>query len=552
MKKYMICFVSALVLGFSSCDLMDLKPLDQLSEEDVWNDEELLQLYVNGCYNALQHGYRYTDMMGIYCDEMYTRSNDGRVVEYLAGTMDADNITGMGILNYWSTAYSYIRKINTFLEKAEAGSVPEEVKRPMIGEMKFIRAYIYAELIWRYGGVPIIEKVYGLNDDFGVERASYDKCVEFIRNELIEAQRMLPEQQPASEQGRASGDACQALLARVLLYWASPLNNPTNDRQRWTDAANAAWALIDKRYRLIDDYGDVFLSWNDEVIFARAFSQANSTEFATWAGRSGDNGQGVITPTQNMVNAYEMQATGLRPYVEQADGTLTLNAGSGYDPANPYAGRDPRFYASVLYDGSVWMGRETEIFYGGLDEANSKVSSQPWNATQTGYYLRKFLDESIPPTGSSVKMTSPWIFMRYAEVLLNYAEAKFEEGNEPTARFYLKQVRQRPGVNMPEVMDSGDALRERIHNERRVELAFEHHRFFDVRRWRVAERTETFPLQKMVITKDETSGTKNYDIQILKNREFRSYQLLLPIPRTEIEKSLNTLEQNDGYVKTAE
>ena len=335
MKKYMICFVSALVLGFSSCDLMDLKPRDQLFEEDVWNDEELLQLYVNGCYNALLHGYRYTDMMGIYCDEMYTRSNDGRVVEYLAGTMDADNITGMGILNYWSTAYSYIRKINTFLEKAEAGSVPEEVKRPMIGEMKFIRAYIYAELIWRYGGVPIIEKVYGLNDDFGVERASYDKCVEFIRNELIEAQRMLPEQQPASEQGRASGDACQALLARVLLYWASPLNNPTNDRQRWTGAANAAWALIDKRYRLIDDYGDVFLSWNDEVIFARAFSQANSTEFATWAGRSGDNGQGVITPTQNMVNAYEMQATGLRPYVEQADGTLPLRAGSGYDPADP-------------------------------------------------------------------------------------------------------------------------------------------------------------------------------------------------------------------------
>ena len=152
------------------------------------------------------------------------------------------------------------------------------------------------------------------------------------------------------------------------------------------------------------------------MIFARAFSQANSTEFATWAGRSGDNGQGVITPTQNMVNAYEMQATGLRPYVEQADGTLTLNAGSGYDPANPYAGRDPRFYASVLYDGSVWMGRETEIFYGGLDEANSKVSSQPWNATQTGYYLRKFLDESIPPTASSVKMTSPWSFMRYPEV----------------------------------------------------------------------------------------------------------------------------------------
>lgn len=221
----------------------------------------------------------------------------------------------------------FYEAIGIFQDQADLDSYPH-MGGAQPGDLKFIRAYIYAELIWRYGGVPIIEKVYGLNDDFGVERASYDKCVEFIRNELIEAQRMLPEQQPASEQGRASGDACQALLARVLLYWASPLNNPTNDRQRWTDAANAAWALIDKRYRLIDDYGDVFLSWNDEVIFARAFSQANSTEFATWAGRSGDNGQGVITPTQNMVNAYEMQATGLRPYVEQADGTLTLNAGS--------------------------------------------------------------------------------------------------------------------------------------------------------------------------------------------------------------------------------
>lgn len=551
MKKYIIYLISALAFGFSSCDLMDLKPLDQLSEEDVWNDQELLQLYVNGCYNALQHGYRYTDMLGVYCDEMYTRSNDNRVIEYLAGTMDADNISGMGILNYWSTAYSYIRKINTFLEKVQTGTVPKEVTRPMIGEMKFIRAYIYAELIWRYGGVPIITKVYGLNDDFAVERASYDQCVNFIREELIAAQSMLPEKQPASEQGRASGDACQALLSRVLLYWASPLNNPTNDKQRWTDAADAAWALIDKRYHLMNNYEDVFHTWNEEVIFARTFSQANSTDFANWSGRSGDNGLGIITPTQNMVNAYEMQATGLRPYIEQPDGTLTVNPQSGYDPKNPYVGRDPRFYASILYDGAVWMGRETETFYGGVDEANSKTSSQPWNATQTGYYQRKFLDESIPPTGSSVKMTSPWIYMRYAEILLNYAEAKFEEGDEETARIYLRQVRNRPSVNMPEITDSGNALRERIHNERRVELAFEHHRFFDVRRWKIAEQTETLPLRKMVITKDEASGEKSYDVQILKDREFQSYQLLLPIPRTEIEKSLGSLKQNDGYVKAS-
>lgn len=120
--------MSVLFLGFASCDLMDLKPLDQLSEEDVWNDAELLQIYVNSCYNAIPHGYRYTDMMGIFSDEMYTRSNDYRNQEYLGGAMDAENSTGMGILNYWSSAYSYIRKINTFFVKAEAGSVPENVK----------------------------------------------------------------------------------------------------------------------------------------------------------------------------------------------------------------------------------------------------------------------------------------------------------------------------------------------------------------------------------------------------------------------------------------
>ena len=194
---------------------------------------------------------------------------------------------------------------------------------------------------------------------------------------------MLPDKQPESAQGRASADACQALLARVLLYWASPLNNPTNIKQRWIDAADAAEKLIDTRYSLVDEYEDVFLTWNEEVIFARAFTQGNTTDFANWHARSGDNGAGIITPTQNMVNAYEMKVTGERPYTEKADGTLVLNAGSGYDPQKPFEGRDPRFYASVLYDGAVWMDRETETFFGGKDDANDPAAAQPWNATHT-------------------------------------------------------------------------------------------------------------------------------------------------------------------------
>ena len=160
--------------------------------------------------------------------------------------------------------------------------------------------------------------------------------------------------------------------------------------------------------------------------------------------------------------------------------------------------------------------------------------------------MRKFLDESIPPTGSSQNPTSPWIFFRYAEVLLNYAEAKFELGDEDTARKYLNMVRRRSSVQMPDVTDSGEALRKRIRNERRVELALEYHRFFDVRRWKIAEETEKKPLISMEIIK-ENDQTKKYTEVIKFQRNFYPKNYYLPIPRTEVEKSLGASEQNPGY-----
>lgn len=544
-RLFKIFLIPIFLFGICSCDVMDLKPMDRLSDEDVWNDAALLQLYVNNCYNALPHGYRYTDMLGVFSDEMWTRSNDQFNQAYLQGDIDSDNIGRMGILNYWSDAYKNIRKINMFLIKAKEGSVADNIKEPMYGEMKFLRAFIYANLIWRYGGVPIVEGIFELDDESLAERNTYEECVNFIKKDLQEAKAILPDEQPAAQQGRASGDACQALLARVLLYWASPLNNPNNDVQRWKDAADAAKALIDTRYDLVDEYQDVFLTWNEEVIFARTFTQGNNTDFARWHARSGDFGQGIVTPTQNMVDAYEMKATGKTPYIEQADGTLVPDNTSGYDAQNPYDGRDPRFYASVLYDGAMWMNRETETYFGGKDDANAPSAPEPWNATETGYYLKKFMDESIPPSGSSLKMTSPWIFFRYAEILLNYAEASFEAGDENTARQYLNKVRERSSVDMPPVTDTGDNLRKRIQNERRVELAFEHHRFFDVRRWKIADITEKRDLNKMVINIE--GGTKVYSVQVRYERDFKSHQLLLPIPRTEIDKSLQSIKQNPGY-----
>lgn len=544
MKKY-ICFLLTIIL-MTSCSVLDINPLDKISENDTWEDQALIQTYVNGCYNSIQHGYS-TAMISVAGDEAYSIFNNAGFSFVQMGELTSDNVTGMSSrLNSWEDSYSYLRNISTFFDKIDHAPADEKFKKTAIGEMKFIRAYIYANLIWKYGGVPLITKVFKLNEDYAATRNSYDECVNFVVSELDDAITRLPAKQPDNQKGRASGDACKALKARVLLYAASPLNNPSNDKAKWEKAADAAEALLNAGYTLNTNYQKTFLADNNEIIFGRYFTPGSSVNFQWINGRSGSNGSDEACPTQNLVNAYEMKATGLLPYTEGNDGSLTVNAASGYDPNQPYEGRDPRFEASVLHDGSVWAGRETQTYHGGLDSPESSVGS--WNASLTAYCLKKFIDENVPTVGASVNQTNPWIYFRYGEILLNYAEAKFELGDEVTAREYLNKVRSRPSVLMPPVPDTetGEKLRKRIQNERRVELAFEEHRFYDVRRWKIAMETENKPLLAIYIKKLE-DGSKTYQIVTLKNRSFSEQHYLLPIPRTEIDKSLGSLIQNTGY-----
>lgn len=189
------------------------------------------------------------------------------------------------------------------------------------------------------------------------------------------------------------------------------------------------------------------------------------------------------------------------------------------------------------------MGRETETFTGGLDSREGPIAA--WNGSMSGYYLKKFVPESIPPTGGTVAPTTPWILFRYAEILLNYAEAQFMLGEEETAREYLNMVRSRTSVNMPDVTESGEELLQRIRHERRIELVFEGHRYFDVRRWKIADETESEDLMGIDIEKN--GATKTYSPVMLTQRVWTDNLYLLPIPRAEIDRSLNSLTQNPGY-----
>lgn len=540
MKKIIYILVAVFVLN--ACDVLDMKPLDKVSDADVWEDSALIELYVNASYNSINHEFS-QHMLSDASDETYCIHNWGSLWTVQRGEMTSDNVTGISEkINYWKQAYGNIRTINVFFDKIADAPVESALKDRMKGEMKFIRAWIYANLIWRYGGVPLITGLFELNQDYKVERASYSDCVDFIVKELDEAISLLPAKSISENLGRATGNACMALKARVLLYAASKQNNPSHSKEKWEAAAQATKAVLDAGYSLCNDYQSVFLEDNAEIIFARYFTQANSTDFMLWNGRNGSNGFTGENPTQNLVNAYEM-TNGELPYLNE-ELPLKVNPASGYDESNPYAGRDPRFAASILYDGSVWAGRETETWHGGLDSPESSIGS--WNASKTAYAFKKFMVESIPPAGSSVKPDNPWIFFRLAEFYLNYAEIMYELGNDDVAREYLNKVRSRQSVQMPPVTASGDKLRDKIRNERRVELAFEGHRFFDVRRWGIADETENRDLLAMNIQKKD-DGTKTYEITLLLKRSFLKQHYLVPIPRTEIDKSEKSLVQNTGY-----
>lgn len=540
MKKIIYILVAVFVLN--ACDVLDMKPLDKVSDADVWEDSALIELYVNASYNSINHEFS-QHMLSDASDETYCIHNWGSLWTVQRGEMTSDNVTGISEkINYWKQAYGNIRTINVFFDKIADAPVESALKDRMKGEMKFIRAWIYANLIWRYGGVPLITGLFELNQDYKVERASYSDCVDFIVKELDEAISLLPAKSISENLGRATGNACMALKARVLLYAASKQNNPSHSKEKWEAAAQATKAVLDAGYSLCNDYQSVFLEDNAEIIFARYFTQANSTDFMLWNGRNGSNGFTGENPTQNLVNAYEM-TNGELPYLNE-ELPLKVNPASGYDESNPYAGRDPRFAASILYDGSVWAGRETETWHGGLDSPESSIGS--WNASKTAYAFKKFMVESIPPAGSSVRPENPWIFFRLAEFYLNYAEIMYELGNEDVARKYLNKVRSRQSVQMPPVTASGDKLRDKIRNERRVELAFEGHRFFDVRRWGIADETENRDLLAMNIQKKD-DGTKTYEITLLLKRSFLEQHYLVPIPRAEIDKSEKSLVQNTGY-----
>lgn len=618
MKMFKKLILSLFAVSFFtvSCndDFVDTKPLDQLSENVVWGDASLAEAFVSELYGGLGQGGFDEQMLASLTDEaIFTHPGRGITTHTEGRVNPADPGWINGTLS-WVNMYSRIRACNLALKNLEkpqfvnTGNIVDRLK----GETKFMRAYYYHQLVRYYGGVPIVDKAFSLKDtDFLSARNTFEECLNFIVKDLDEAATLLDGK--SLQKGRATKASSLALKSRMMVYAASDLYDvPTakvkskamasvakpelmglvngTRTERWQKAKAAAKAVLDlpgfgfqlgltapvTADQAATNYQNQSLARNggqNEIIFGRYFIQSkneNGGRVGLFNGPNGYNNWAGNTPIQELIDDYEMM-----------DGSKFDWKKPEHAKA-PYDNRDPRLRSTILYEGSPWKPRsasaapldpsnqiqtgEYEIVSGGAKKTHfgldtRKSSIEDWNGSYTGYYMRKFTDPNPGLVDQNSWQQVPWPFLRYTEAVFNYVEACIELGEDVEAKRWLNQIRFRAG--MPAVTETGDALRQRYRNERRVEMVFEEQRYHDARRWMIAPTTlgrkasiinvkGTLKAGKTVSTYKYDPTSYDYSFTVGKidpgkeNRNWDDKIYFLPIQRDEMNRN-NILVQNPGY-----
>ncbi|WP_298738452.1 RagB/SusD family nutrient uptake outer membrane protein [uncultured Chitinophaga sp.] len=531
MKRYikLLLIPVSLLLLTVGCkkNFLDSKPLDRYSDADVWEDSTLANLFLNNIYAGIPTEFAGT-MTDALSDELYSSSN----ISVYQGTFLPASLP-YALINMWDNSWSKIRRCNMYLENVNRLPASDVFKKRTADEVRFLRALYYSYLANYFGAVPLITATQDLNGDLNVSRTPYAGVVSFITKQLdsIYQNGHLPFKYAKADMGRVTRGAALALKSRVLLYAAGYDNN-------WQAAYDAAKAVIDIEgqagYGLFPQYETLFHEANDnnlEVIFDHQylsnFKGYHVHHYNLPWGLVPPGPSALNQPTQNIVDEYEM-----------ANGKMINESGSGYDAAQPYVNRDPRFYASIFYDGAFWSGTTLDFKLG----SNNNPSSSPLT---TGYALRKMQEPTFNPFDLSKSYGGGQnnILLRYAEVLLNAAEAAFELGRVEEARGYINRVRNRAG--MPEI-PAGQLTLDKIRHERTIELAFEGTRLWDIRRWKLGPQKLGVDMRGVSIT-ESGSGAREYNMITVQSRSFSDKMYLFPIYQTEIDKNPNLKPNNPGW-----
>lgn len=543
MKKYLSIIAAALLMGsFSSCsDFLDRYPLEELSDESFWKTEKDAEMAVSNLYNVLPTW----DV-----DEAINSDDAVHGIKWAAGNQSK------GVYDPadygWSGEYGYIRQANLVLEKIQEMDLSEDAYKKLEGQARFFRAYTYFTLIRSFGAVPYIDKPLELTDVENITRTPKDEVYAKVMEDFDIAIADLPVQWDETNSGRITKGAAMAMKARAALYY----NN-------WQTAMDEAKKVMDLgQYELYDKdntgrYKELF--WEvadgcDEFILSVQYNAPTRTHYLIGWECFPTLGWGGLNPTQSLVDAFE-----------DINGAPITSEASVYDPTNPFANRDPRLEVNVLHDGETMYGVTIKV--APLSSSGNTGIGQHGDATATGYYQQKWLDPSIDPQSTGWDMGKDWVVIRYAEVLLTYAEAKNELSPlDPSAFDAVNQVRRRVGMpdlqntdpTKPTYCGTQDDLRKRIWNEWRVEFALEGgKRQWDIRRWGIAKDVLNAPFEGLRYTLvDDPNAPKGdngkkcilYVGEPLKlaGSHYEDHNYLLPIPQTEIDLNPK-LEQNPGY-----
>ncbi|WP_343304901.1 RagB/SusD family nutrient uptake outer membrane protein [Chitinophaga niabensis] len=581
MKNIILAILLIALATACNKDLLEKKPLTEYMEDAVWKDPNLVQAYVNDLYPKMRHGFNEV-MLSSMTDESRFIHNYGATTS-VTEAMSPEDLGALNLFGEWDKHYKAIRTCNIFFEMVGKTPFKSEAQRTRLkGEVHFMRAYFYHMLIKYWGGVPLVTQIFKLTDGEAMllTRNSFDECVKYVVAECDSAIAVLPETHDRDNKGRATKFAAMALKSRILLYAASDLfNKPGNTRPelgyvggdraaRWQLAKDAANALIlTAKFSIykptgsaVENYTRVFLDKdNPEIIFCKYFNkQQLGTSHDLYNGPNGYHNWGGNVPLENFVEGYQM-----------ADGT-DFNWSNPAMAAKPYVGRDPRFYATILYNGAPWKKRPTDAVandpvgviqtaryerkradgsievVNGLDTRQSPVEN--WNGTYTGYYIRKFMDINLD--AQFFRGDQSWPFFRYAEIKLNFAEACLGLNQEAPARDAINEIRTRGGMPALDPSVSGDALLKMYRYERRYELAYEEHRYFDARRWLIAETVFSGPAKAIEIYGKLNPDTLLYNYNVLTNgveiRKFSEKHYFLPIMAEEIRRN-SKMVQNPKY-----
>lgn len=543
-----------------SCNFLDFDETNGLkTKEDMYQ-------YFNSTEQMLTHVYSYmpkdlgtiSGAMRDCASDDAEYGNSGAAVQYFNnGSWSAVNTVD----DAWSLYYG-IRAANSFIEEVAKvdlsryehdGSYKNWMKKLAYFpyEARVLRAHYFFELARRYGDIAMPLSVLSGDEANTIAKTPFADVIDFVVSECDACAEMLPEtyrNEPGAQIGRVTKGFAMAVKSKALLYAASPLHNENNAKDAWKASASAALDIIESGLYTLDPAGCANSNSSPEVVMVVMGGDSQTFELNNFPIRFTEgkkSGATATFPSQNLVDAFQT----VNGYKVTLESFGWVSDDPDFDPQNPYDGRDPRFARTVLADGMAFKGSVIEAYEGGADDAEVTAGGTP-----TGYFLRKYIQESTSfVTDKTVTNKHHWIVYRYAETLLTYAESmvnafgdvNYTDTDYPySALWALNQVRANAG--MPEVGSCSAAeFTEALRNEWRVEFAFEDHRFWDVRRWKIGDETQRELLGVVIHKADD--GTRSYYRQVCENRQWTDRMYMYPIPQSELFKNQNLYPQNVGW-----